>query len=495
MKKRIISLIIMAIMLLGVLPLNAFAATKYNVWVAGKQITSQNAQDLFGDGTVSFMSDTNTLVLNAAEVLKGYPVGDIYCGIYSEGDLNIELKGKTRIYLDEEEKYHNGIRVLGDINIKGDGELHVRTRGDYAKGIWAEGSFYVNRGVYVYAAGLGGKKAGDSGAVWAKDGIAIADKMVESFEYSKIIEYFDENENEYFYVFSPDKETPSLRVNIESTPIYYSDGVDPEDTITMHRIFIRDTVNGNIKVNGMALVGSEVRVEFIPDRGYTFESFYLKDTNMRDMEVTDRGNGVYSFTMPDGNVNISAKFVHEGETYEELPFADVNENEWYSAAVRYVYENGLIAEELTDKFYPGKEATRAMIVSMLWMAEGMPWAEDAGFSDIKDGTYYKKAVDWAKATGVSVGYGSTFGPDDSVTREQMVSMLYRYAVLKGIDVSVGENTNILSFEDAFSISEYAFPAMQWACGSGIISGDGAVLFPQGTATRAQLSQVMMMILN
>ena len=194
-------------------------------------------------------------------------------------------------------------------------------------------------------------------------------------------------------------------------------------------------------------------------------------------------------------MNISAKFVHEGETYEELPFADVNENEWYSAAVRYVYENGLIAEELTDKFYPGKEATRAMIVSMLWMAEGMPWAEDAGFSDIKDGTYYKKAVDWAKATGVSVGYGSTFGPDDSVTREQMVSMLYRYAVLKGIDVSVGENTNILSFEDAFSISEYAFPAMQWACGSGIISGDGAVLFPQGTATRAQLSQVMMMFLN
>ena len=130
MKKRIISLIITVIMLIGVLPLTAFAATKYNVWVAGKQITSQNAQDLFGDGTVSFMSDTNTLVLNAAEVLKGYPVGDIYCGIYSEGDLNIELKGKTRIYLDEEEKYHNGIRVLGDINIKGDGELYVRSRGD-----------------------------------------------------------------------------------------------------------------------------------------------------------------------------------------------------------------------------------------------------------------------------------------------------------------------------------------------------------------------------
>jgi len=136
-----------------------------------------------------------------------------------------------------------------------------------------------------------------------------------------------------------------------------------------------------------------------------------------------------------------------------------------------------------------------MIVSMLWKAEGMPLAEDAGFTDVKEDAYYKKAVDWAKKVGVTAGYGSTFGPDDSVTREQMVSMLYRYAVLKGIDVSVGENTNILSFEDAFSISEYAFPAMQWACGSGIIAGDGAVVFPQGTATRAQLSQVVMMLLG
>ncbi len=493
MKKKVLSIIMILCMLLAALPATAFSAVKYNIWVGGVQVTSANAEDVFRDGTVSYDGNTNTLTLNEAEILEGLKVGDIYCGIYTLSDLKIELKGKTRIYLEEEDKCYNGIKALGDIEIKGNGELHVRARGDYAKGIWTDGEFSVGFGALVYSSGLGGEKAGDSGAVWAKEGIIIADGMVESFEYAKVIEYYDENEKADFYVFSADKKSPSLRAYIEKTPVYYSGDVNPNDAVTMHKVLVMSSDNGTVKTIGIPLGGSEVRLEFAPKKGSEFKGFTIWDTTFKTVEVKDRGNNVYSFTMPKNSVYVNAEFVKVGET-NPLPYTDVNEAEWYGKAIRYAYENGLVEGAITgDKFGPGENASRAMIIYMLWKAEGMPLAADAGFSDVKVGDYFKAAVDWAKESGISVGYGSTFGAYDNVTREQMVTILYRYAIYKGADVSVGLNTNILSYNDAFGISEYAIPAMQWACGSGVISGDGANLFPQGYTTKAQLAQVIMML--
>ena len=118
------------------------------------------------------------------------------------------------------------------------------------------------------------------------------------------------------------------------------------------------------------------------------------------------------------------------------------------------------------------------------------------FGDAADGAWYAKAVRWAAGSGVVKGYDSEhFGPDDAVTREQMVTILYRYAQYKGYDVSVGEDTNILSFADAMTVSEYAIPAMQWACGSSMVNGiaqdGGMLLAPKDTTTRAQVATLMM----
>ena len=105
-----------------------------------------------------------------------------------------------------------------------------------------------------------------------------------------------------------------------------------------------------------------------------------------------------------------------------------------------------------------------------------------------------EAVRWATSEGVVTGYGNgLFGTNDPITREQLDTMLWRYAQTEGYDVSVGEDTNILSYADAFTVSEYAVSALQWACGAGIISGtgDGSTLTPQGEATRAQAATVLM----
>ena len=120
-------------------------------------------------------------------------------------------------------------------------------------------------------------------------------------------------------------------------------------------------------------------------------------------------------------------------------------------------------------FAPLMNTSRGMIVTILWRMEGQPVPMTANtFKDVEKGAYYEQAVAWAAEKGIVNGYGDTFGPNDNITREQFATILFRYAQYKGYDVSVGEDTNILSYADAFSVSEYAIPAMQWACGAGLI---------------------------
>lgn len=179
------------------------------------------------------------------------------------------------------------------------------------------------------------------------------------------------------------------------------------------------------------------------------------------------------------------------------PFTDAVPSAWYHDGVHYCIENGLMQGVSTARFLPDGSTTRAQLVTILWRLEGSPEATGAvSFGDIADGTWYAKAVRWAAGSGVVKGYDSErFGPDDAVTREQMVTLLYRYAQYKGYDVSVGEDTNILSFNDAMTVSEYAIPAMQWACGSGLVTGiaqDGGMnLAPRDTTTRVQTATLMM----
>ncbi|MDY2844580.1 MAG: S-layer homology domain-containing protein, partial [Eubacteriales bacterium] len=176
----------------------------------------------------------------------------------------------------------------------------------------------------------------------------------------------------------------------------------------------------------------------------------------------------------------------------EFPFTDVYDRDWFYSDVDYVAQNGLMRGTSADKFSPYSTTTRAMIVTVLYRMEGEPDAGENSFVDVPDGAYYTDAVAWASENGIVNGYGQgRFGPNDSITREQLAAILYRYSVYKGYDVSVGEDTNILSFDDIADLSDYAFTFMQWACGAGLIGGMGdGRLAPKGNATRCQIAAVL-----
>jgi hypothetical protein len=173
------------------------------------------------------------------------------------------------------------------------------------------------------------------------------------------------------------------------------------------------------------------------------------------------------------------------------PFTDVSEKDWYCECVSQVCLKGLMTGISATSFGPGMHMTRGMLVTVLWRMEGSPAAKSAApFADVKPGAYYAKAVAWAAENNIVNGFGANYDPDADVTREQAVTILYRYARFKGIDVSVGEDTNILSYEDASAVSEYAVPAMQWACGAGLVNGSAGKLMPDGSATRAQTAAML-----
>ena len=177
----------------------------------------------------------------------------------------------------------------------------------------------------------------------------------------------------------------------------------------------------------------------------------------------------------------------------ELPFTDVPEDAWYEDAAAYVYKHGLMAGTSATTFAPDVTTSRAMIATILWRMAGSPVVNYAmTYTDVAQGQWYSEAVRWATSEGVVTGYGNgLFGTNDPITREQLATMLWRYAQTEDYDVSVGEDTNILSYTDAFDVAEYAIPAMQWACGSGLMEGSNGSLNPRAKATRAEVATMLM----
>ena len=204
---------------------------------------------------------------------------------------------------------------------------------------------------------------------------------------------------------------------------------------------------------------------------------------------------------------VSLPFTHASEyaiiiddrdrTPKAFPFADVAETDWYYDAVDYAYQNELMNGTSATTFAPNGTMTRAMLVTILHRQAGEPVVNYAmPFADVAAGDWYTEAVRWAAAEGIVTGTGgTTFEPDAPITREQFATILYRYAQQSGADVSVGEDTNILSYTDALEISEYAIPAMQWACGAGVVQGSGGSLNPQDSATRAEAATMLMRYLQ
>ena len=173
-----------------------------------------------------------------------------------------------------------------------------------------------------------------------------------------------------------------------------------------------------------------------------------------------------------------------------LTFSDVAETDWFYSAVKYVCDSKLMDGTSLTTFAPLMTTNRAMMVTILWRLEGSPVVNYAmPFGDVDQGAWYGEAVRWSAAERIVNGYSDTvFGPDDTVTREQIALILYRYAQNKGYDVTA--RGDLSAFSDGGATSSWAVEAMEWAVGSGLLSGKGnGVLDPTGTATRAEIAQI------
>ncbi len=263
---------------------------------------------------------------------------------------------------------------------------------------------------------------------------------------------------------------------------------------TTYKVTTSAVNNGGVNASpSSAEKGATITITLSPDKGYKLDKLTVTDGSGKTVSTVKKSDTVYTFTMPASAVKVSVSYVKATETPSETKFNDVSANDWFASAVDYVTGKGMMNGTADNTFSPKANTTRGMVVTVLYRLENQPSTSAASFTDVASGAYYANAVAWANANGIVSGYGSgKFGPNDKVTREQLAAILYRYAQYKKYDVSVGEDTNILSYDDAQSISSYAIPAIQWACGAGVVTGkSGSKLDPKGNATRAEVAAMLM----
>ena len=239
------------------------------------------------------------------------------------------------------------------------------------------------------------------------------------------------------------------------------------------------TENGTVTVSPRsAEKGDTVTITVKPDSGYQLDDLTVTDKSGNELNLTDKGNGKYTFTMPASKVEIKATFVKEVET---SPFSDVSTSAYYYEAVKWAQEKGITGGIGNGLFGPNQPCTRAQIVTFLWRAAGSPEPKSmSSFSDVSADSYYAKAVAWAVENGITTGTGDgKFSPDATCTREQAVAFLYRASGSPA--VSGGS-----AFSDVAANAYYA-DAVAWAEKNGVTGGIGGGLFGSGnTCTRAQI---------
>lgn len=269
--------------------------------------------------------------------------------------------------------------------------------------------------------------------------------------------------------------------------------VDFTEAVSEHIVYVDRAANGSLKADTTwAADGQIVYVTATPDTGYVLSSLFVKTAKGDQLKVYEaKKAGVYYFYMPDQYVTVSAYFAPAASA---LPFNDVAYTSWYYDAVKFVYDKGIMDGVSYYRFAPDATITRGMVVTMLWRMAGEPYEAAAGFTDVAAGRYYTTAVAWAARNGIVEGMTSTtFAPDQAITREQLASILYRYAKWLGFS---GYGSDISGYTDAGKVSSYAYDAMSWAVRSGVVTGTSArVLDPQGTASRAAAAQMFMNFYN
>ena len=258
----------------------------------------------------------------------------------------------------------------------------------------------------------------------------------------------------------------------------FSSGRDDSDP--SYAVGIPDkTENGSVSVSPKnASQGDRVTVTVKPDAGYELDSLKVFDKNGKELELTDKGDGKFTFIMPAGKVEVKAAFTEEVKI---SPFRDVPTDAYYYEAVKWAQKKGITGGIGDGLFGPNQPCTRAQIVTFLWRAAGSPEPKGtaAGMTDVAAGSYYEKAVAWAIENGITTGTANgRFAPDATCTRAQGMTFLFR--------ASKASADGAPAFSDVAADAYYA-EAVKWATDNGITNGTTSSTFSPGSGcTRAQI---------
>ena len=263
-------------------------------------------------------------------------------------------------------------------------------------------------------------------------------------------------------------------------------GGGSDDSEPSYSILLTETKGGVLAVRyKYASKGDTVTITVTPDAGYELDALTAEDKNGKELALTDKGDGKYTFPMPGSQVTVTARF-KQTDTGTENPFTDISKNDYFYDAVLWAVEEGVTGGTGGGKFSPNAPCTRAQMVTFLWRASGSPEIGTANpFSDVSSDAYYYDAVLWAAEQGITGGTGNgKFSPDAPCTRAQMATFLWRVA--GSPTPESGENI----FADVPADSWYA-QAVQWAYGQKITNGTGGGKFsPDAICTRAQMVQML-----
>ena len=317
-------------------------------------------------------------------------------------------------------------------------------------------------------------------------------------------------------------ENAVIEVNINETDI-------PVEEFAEYTIKAIAGANGKINPSGeiKATEGKQLLFIFTPDSGYkvndvkvdgksvgavleyTYESVNTDSTievNFKKVASSGGSSGGSSSSGKSDKETIE-KPIEETTTKEDTkkeeakdepvktewvnPFSDVKTDDWYYEYVKYINEKNLMKGISETEFAPNNTVTRAMFVTVLYRLEKEPTGAKADFADVLDGKYYENAVGWAVQNGIVNGVSETqFAPDNTISREQMATIIHRYMKFKGLDMSAGENADTASFKDFENVSDYAKDAFRYACSNGIISGTSkSTLSPKESLARAQMAAI------
>lgn len=319
---------------------------------------------------------------------------------------------------------------------------------------------------------------------WSKDGAKLSTPTPEPTKEGHTFEgwYYDNNGVNTEWDFETDKAKYTMTLTAQWKANTSSSGGGGGGGTTYYTLTFETNGGGSMQAIRAARGKTLDLSAYTPMRdGYDFGGWYAdKDLTQRITEIK-----------LSGSKTVYADWKKREPDAVKNPFADVNAGDWFYRDVLFSYEKGLMSGMDAAAFAPYANTTRAQIAVIFYRMEGSPAVEgENSFTDVVRGSgtaWFYDAVTWAQQNGIMGGYGnSSFAPNDPITREQLAAIFYRYAQYKGYDTTQG-GMAIREFDDYESISDYAMGAMAWAVNTGLVKGDSNLLYPKGTATRAELA--------